>query len=142
MASDMQEYEEAVEHIYRHLSVQQQNHYGCDCFPREIAIKYNGEVFPCTEAREHDMYSMGNIMDRPLEDVIQSYEENCCDKLNCQEYVVEQCVDCPSKCLCKQGCRLRALRYHGDLSMPDPFNCRIYRDEHKETPIGRLFWGE
>lgn len=142
MANDTQEYEEAVVHIYRHLSVLQQNQYGCDCFPHELAIKYNGEVFPCTEAREHDVFSMGNITDRSLDDVIQTYEINCCEKLNCQEYVVEQCGDCPSKRLCKQGCRLRALRYHGDLRMSDPFNCRIYRDKHKETPLGRLFWGE
>jgi len=138
---NIKQYEEAVMFIYRQMSTYHQSQYSCNCFPNEIAIKYNGEVFPCTEAREHDEYSMGNIIDHSISDVIRDYEQRNNNKLACKGIVVEKCNSCVSKGVCNQGCRLRAKHFFGKFDAPDPFNCRVFQDEYQGYAIGKLFWG-
>lgn len=134
-------YEKSIMYIYSQLLKNESNVYHCNSFPNELAIKYNGEVFPCTEAREHDEYSMGNIIEESIYNVIQKYE-NTENKLNCKNIKIEECNSCTAKDFCNQGCRLRALRFHGSAMAPDPFNCRIFKGDFLEIPIGNLFWGK
>lgn len=136
-----EEYEKTIQLIYRKITLLNPNAPTCRCFPKEIAIKYDGNVYPCTEAREHNEYVMGNITDTPLYKVIDSYELNEFNKLVCKELLPNQCTTCISSDICNKGCRLRAKHFFGDFNAPDPFNCRIFNDEFSDTPIGKLFWG-
>ena len=132
----IKQYEEAVMYIYRQMSTYHQSQYSCNCFPNEIAIKYNGEVFPCTEAREHDEYSMGNITEVSIADVISDYVLNNHNKLECKAVEVEKCASCASRAMCSQGCRLRAKHFFGEFNKPDPFNCRVFNDDFSDIAIG------
>lgn len=140
-SDSIKQYEEAVMYIYRQMSTYHQSQYSCNCFPNEIAIKYNGEVFPCTEAREHDEYSMGNITEVSIDDVISDYVLNNHNKLECKAVEVEKCASCSSRAMCSQGCRLRAKHFFGEFNKPDPFNCRVFNDDFSDIAIGKLFWG-
>lgn len=138
-AAEYKKFEQAIQLIYKTLA--KHNNYRCLCYPYELAIKYDGGVYPCTEAREHGEYLMGNITDKPIYEVLEIYESSV-KKFNCPQAKVEACEKCSYNLKCNHGCRLRALRFHGDLYAPDPYNCRIFRDEHSNFPIGQLFWGE
>ncbi len=118
-----------------------QKNRGVDNSAKEIAIRYDGNVYPCTEAREHDEYAMGNITDMSLRKVIELYEANDANKLSCKELLPEECVLCKARDICNKGCRLRSKHFFGDFNAPDPFNCRIFNDEFPDVPIGKLFWG-
>lgn len=141
VSDGMKMYEETVMLIYKQMATYHTSQYHCNCFPNEIAIKYNGEVFPCTEAREHDEFSMGNITSRSIADVISTYDNSTENKMKCRDIRVESCAQCEFNEICHQGCRLRALHYHGDMNAPDPFTCRVFKNEFLEVPIGLLFWG-
>lgn len=133
-------FEQVIQLIYKTLV--DNNNYRCQCYPQELAIKYDGGVYPCTEAREHGECLMGNIKDKPLWVILEEYESHPEKKFTCPQATVEICEQCPHHLVCNHGCRLRALRFHGNLLGPDPFNCRIFKDENTDVPIGQLFWGE
>ena len=137
----LREYEKTMTLIYKNQIVYDNSKYQCNCFPKELAIKYDGGVYPCTEAREHGEFLIGNITNKTLEKVLLEYEKKE-DKLRCQSVKVEECESCVSKDICHKGCRLRALRYYGYINAPDPFNCRLFNNENLDVPIGKLFWGE
>lgn len=136
-----EEYESVIEFLYRKNIAVNSSGFICNHFPNELAIKYNGDVFPCTEAREHGYFLIGNIRKTPIKELISKYVKDEAS-IPCSNIVVAKCQSCEHLNICKQGCRLRALRYHGSLLYPDPFACRIFRGESAEVPIGRLIWGE
>ena len=137
----LQEYEKVMTLIYKSQIIHDTSKYQCNCYPKELAIKYDGGVYPCTEAREHNEFMIGNITNRTLEDVLLEYDKKE-DKLQCQSIQVEECGSCDSKDVCRGGCRLRALRYHGKINAIDPFICRLFNNRYLDVPIGKLFWGE
>lgn len=136
------EAERCIQVIYRNQAALFKNDRRCECYPHELAIKYDGGVYPCTEAREHNEFLIGNILNTSIEGVIRSYESDNPNKFICPEAQNSGCNACSAREICNRGCRLRALRFHGDILAPDPFNCRIFKDEYLEIPIGQLFWGE
>ncbi len=134
-------YEEIIRIIYQRMLSYNKQINDCSAYPYELAIKYNGNVYPCTEAREHDEYLIGNITDKTLDELLKEYEEGGHKKLECKDVKIEKCTKCRHKSICNSGCRLRALRFHGNMCAPDPFNCRVFQDEYKGYAIGKLFWG-
>ncbi len=136
------EYEKVITYMYRKMATDYNNQYLCNGFPNELAIKYNGDVFPCTEAREHNEYSMGNILKKSIACVIDEYSNKNNNKLNCSQIKVKKCQLCNFKNICQQGCRLRAKHFFESFNAPDPFNCRVFNKEYIDIPIGKLFWGE
>lgn len=135
------EYETVIDLIYKESLLINGDGFHCGSFPDELAIKYDGNIYPCTEAREHNEYVMGNILNKSLNEVIEQYELNN-KHLPCRTISVYECNICDYNSICKQGCRLRAFRYYGDFSKPDPFTCRIFKKDFKDIPIGKLMWGE
>lgn len=140
ISNEYKNFEQVIQLTYRMLG--KNSNYSCRCYPQELAIKYDGGVYPCTEAREHDEYLIGNITNRSLSDILDEYESYPENKFACPKANVEACRHCPHHSVCNHGCRLRALRFHGNFLGPDPFNCRIYKNENIAVPIGQLFWGE
>ncbi|MCH5179735.1 MAG: radical SAM protein [Erysipelotrichales bacterium] len=140
ISPEYRSFEQTIELIYKTLV--KNDNYKCRCYPQEIAIKYDGGVYPCTEAREHEEYLIGNITSKSIIDVLNEYELNQENKFVCPKDKIEFCETCLHNSICNHGCRLRALRFYGDIHSPDPFNCRIFFGKHKNIPIGKLFWGE
>ncbi len=140
ISEEYRDFEQVIQLIYKTLV--ENNNYRCRCYPHELAIKYDGGVYPCTEAREHGECLIGNIRNKPLHDILEEYESHPEKKFICPQARVEVCEKCPQHLVCNHGCRLRALRFHGDFLGPDPFNCRVFKDENTDVPIGQLFWGD
>ena len=136
------DFESIVQLIYKKQAESLTTERRCQCYPIELAIKYDGNVYPCTEAREHNEFLIGNILNKSITDVLADYESNASKKFICPEAHNAVCDNCSANNVCNRGCRLRALRFHGDMSAPDPFNCRIFNNEYLDIPIGQLFWGE
>ncbi len=135
-------YEEVMQIIYQRMLLNGQQVIDCMGYPNELAIKYDGNVYPCTEAREHNEFLMGNVTNKSLEEVLRAYDESDQEKLDCKNVKIEKCLKCRHKNICNSGCRLRALRFNGDFFSHDPFNCRIYNNEYTNIPIGKLLWGK
>lgn len=135
------EYEDTIELVYRRMINVYGDTFHCTGYPHEIAIKYDGRVYPCTEAREHDECLIGNINEQSLRDLLLSYEENDDKWIPCDCIKLPECETCSKSGSCHGGCRLRALRFHGDISKPDPFNCRLFNNAYSDMPIGQLIWG-
>ena len=142
MSQEYRDFESTVQLIYKKQAEQLTSERRCQCYPIELAIKYDGNVYPCTEAREHNEFLIGNILNKPITDVLAEYETMENKKFVCPEAHNEICDSCPANNICNRGCRLRALRFYGNISSPDPFNCRIFNNKYLDIPIGQLFWGE
>lgn len=142
MKAEYKKFEQVIQIIYKELASININNHQCHCYPQELAIKYDGGVYPCTEAREHNEFLIGNITDRSIRDVLAEYESSPEKKFICSQAKVQACEKCLYNLACNHGCRLRALRFHGNFLSPDPFNCRVFNNEHLDTPIGQLFWGD
>lgn len=140
ISDEYRKFERVIQLIYTTTAENKSNL--CRCYPQELAIKYDGGIYPCTEAREHDEFLIGNINDKSLRVILDEYELDSERKFKCPKAYVEVCEQCPQCSACNHGCRLRALRFYGDLLGPDPFGCRVYKDENLDVPIGQLFWGE
>ena len=113
-------------------------------FPHGLAIKYDGKIYPCGDAREHDLFCMGNISNRPLYETIQEYIDSENSKI-ISEYVsndISECNDCIYENLCNRGCRVRAYKFHGKFLAPDPFCCKIFKNDNPNSSINCIFWGE
>lgn len=108
---------------------------------RDVKFISFKRLYPCTEAREHDECLIGNINEQSLRDLLLSYEENDDKWIPCDCIKLPECETCSKSGSCHGGCRLRALRFHGDISKPDPFNCRLFNNVYSDMPIGQLIWG-
>ena len=111
-------------------------------FPNELAIKYDGGVYPSAVAQDYDILLMGNVLNKNIEDVINSYV--CSDEFNKLKYdinKIDECNKCKAKNICNKGCRERAYKVYSTLSAPDPFCCKIYKNEFPDVSISDIFWG-
>ncbi|MCM1009085.1 MAG: radical SAM protein [Ruminococcus flavefaciens] len=142
VSADYKKLEQVIQIIYKNDALRKGVNYRCLCYPHELAIKYDGSVYPCTEAREHNEFMIGNITNKPLRKVIAEYELSPTQKFICPQSDVEVCKTCSQNAVCSHGCRLRALRFTGNFLGVDPFNCRVFKDDFSNIPIGQLFWGE
>lgn len=139
---ETEEYKNVIKIIYQKMTSINDRQNLCIGYPNELAIKYNGNVYPCTEAREHDEFLIGNITNQTLEQLLQKYENSDQEKLRCKDIKIKACEVCQYNNACNFGCRLRARRFNGDFASPDPFNCRIFNNKFSDVPIGKLIWGK
>lgn len=113
-------------------------------FPHVLAIRYDGGVYISPAAADYDLMCFGNINTESLNALIERFyasddfkQITAVDNDN-----IEACNKCRVAKKCGRGCRLRALKFFGNMISPDPFYCRIYNNEFNDIPLGRLFWGE
>ena len=139
-----EDYEKVMRLIYKKKASSLDKTNRCRVFPQLLAIKYDGGLYPCPEAREHGFFCMGNITNRSLNDTIQDYlnSENAKVMFEHISNDIQKCNNCNSKDVCNRGCRVRAYKFHGEFLAPDPFCCKIFNNDFPDIPIGCLFWGE
>jgi len=136
-------YENVIRLIYKKKILAREKNNACKNFPHVMAIKYDGGVYPCPEAREHGFFYMGNVNEKPLEHIIEEYlaSDESAKLFNHALNKINECDGCIANDICNRGCRLRAYKYHGIFLAPDPFCCKIFRNDFSEEQIGKLFWG-
>ena len=141
---EVREYEETIKLLYGRQEAYADSAYRCHMFPHGLGIKYDGGVYPCAVARDYGLLEMGNLNRESLASIVESYPGSLSGEAVLQ-YVgndIEECNSCDEKLRCNRGCRVRALKYHGNLLSPDPFCCRIIKNEHADESINCLFWGK
>lgn len=139
-----QEYENIIRIIYSNSDKKDNSLERCRMFPHQLGIKYDGTVYPCAVARDYGIFCMGNINDRPLSELVDTYLESkeAKDLLNYSDNDFEQCDNCKVKNSCNRGCRARAYKFFGSLNERDPFCCKLYEVDFNDIPINCVFWGE
>ncbi len=116
----------------------------CCIFPNGISINYDGFVYPCSIARDFKLIQMGNIFDKSISKIIDDFcgTEVAKRLLNYKSNnQIEKCRKCMNKEKCNQGCRIRALKFNGNLLKPDPFCCKIFNGEYKNIDYSDIYWG-
>lgn len=136
------EYEEFMIHIMKSFECEKKN-FTDQIFPNVISIKYDGGVYISPVAGDYDLFCFGNINENNIQDICSSfYRSNEYKKMSTlNSSNIDECNHCNASDVCDRGCRLRALKFYGDILKPDPFYCRIFIDEYKNIPISKLFWG-
>lgn len=140
----LREYDETIKVLYQREAVFAPASYRCHMFPQGLGINFDGGVFPCAVARDYGMLQMGNLNERSLEDIVRTFPDTPNGKvvLGYQGNYISECDACDAHERCNRGCRVRSLKYHGEILSPDPFCCRIMINKHNNEPINCLFWGK
>lgn len=139
---NQEEYEETISYLMQTFEGDEES-FADQIFPKVLSIKYDGGVYISPLAGDYDMFCFGNINKNNIEDICYTFYQS--DKfkqistLNVME--IEECNRCEVSDLCNRGCRLRALKFYGDILKPDPFYCKIFLNKFSDIAIGRLFWG-
>jgi len=138
------DYEATIKLIYREQESGKHSQKGrCINCMTAIAIKYNGDAFPCPECREHNIFCIGNILERSLESILGDMDDDLYNNITRHANMdIVECNSCESKDICDRGCRVRAYKYYGKFLAPDPFCCKVFKNKHKGEVVGNLFFGK
>ena len=134
------EYERAMQAL---LKSQSANPSPTNLFPLELAICYDGNVYPSMVAQDMGVLCLGNLFEKTLDDLTMRIQSE--DPFSLATYLAEGCAICadrPSCDKCNRGCRERAYKAYGSLAAPDPLCCKLYNRAHVDIPIGNVFWGD
>lgn len=143
MTTFNEEFEEVVEYIYNITNDKcLQKH--CRLYPKSLSLKYNGDIYPCSLARDYEVLKMGNIHENSIEEITAEFEKtkefedilNAASKKN-----ISKCNNCSVKD-CYRGCRVRALKFFNDLNQPDPFSCKLNNKGFANISYSKIYWGE
>lgn len=138
-----EDFEKVVEYIYS-ISNDKCLKRHCSIYPKSISIKYNGDVFPCSLARDYGLLKMGNLYEKSIEEICNDFEKTNnyeCVKSASTKKNIQKCNNCKVK-NCYRGCRVRALKFFGDLNMPDPFSCKLNNQGFENISYSKIYWGE
>ena len=137
-----EDYEEFVCHLLKEF-VCDEEEFIKQIFPYVVAVRYDGGVYISPIASDYGMMCIGNINDEDIGLICERYikSEDFKELRNLDVSSIRKCNHCKAANVCDRGNRFRALKFFGDIMSPDPFLCRIYLDEFKDVPVGKLFWG-
>lgn len=140
----IEEYNAVISMLYKRDTQFCGADYRCHMFPYGLGIRYDGNVYPCAVARDYDLFCMGNISDKTIDEVIESFLRTPEGKaiLSYEKNDIQKCNSCEANKICNRGCRIRAYKFFGDLLEPDLFCCRIFNQDSTNISLNRLFWGE
>lgn len=138
------ELNECIEILYKNTPKTRTICDKCSIFPNGLSINYDGLVYPCSIARDFKILPIGNIIEKPIHDVIDEF----CNTKEAQQLFeykgnnqIEKCKNCSKNKMCNQGCRIRALKFSGNIYDADPFCCKIFNGEYKNIDYSDLYWG-
>lgn len=141
---DSEEYKKVICHIYRTCRDYVDGSHRCYIFPRCFSVKYDGNIYPCSLSRDYDLCKLGNISEKPIQQVIEDFISSEISnmffeyKRNSQ---IDKCNSCEMNTDCTRGCRIRAYKWNGNLTSSDPFACKIFRGEYDNYTFGDIYWG-
>ncbi len=130
--------------VYRQITPRTMNKRRCRVFPESISIKYDGTVFPCSVARDMNLFPMGNVDKTNLPSILNKFcfSEIGMSLLNyTSPEEIGECSVCPKNEMCNRGCRIRAYKWNDDIKTPDPFACKVYMGKFECKNISDVFWG-
>lgn len=83
----------------------------------KLHIRKDGEVFLCLHASNQNLFSLGNIKNNSLEEILENRLEN---PLFGERFVTDvKCKKCAFVSLCKSGCPVNAYLKNGDINTSD-----------------------
>lgn len=89
-----------------------------------IGVTPNGDVFPCDDLSSQPQFCLGNIYNKPLDELLNSEIINYF--ANCNYENIEKCKDCELKKYCGAGCCSRKYYENGSIYSVDPI-CLFYK---------------
>ncbi len=114
-----------------------------ELFPHELAISFDGNVYPSMVAQDMGVLCVGNINEKSLDTITDEIHNlNPYGIMDFRAAPTPACDNCDVASICSRGCRIRAYKAFGSLSAPDPLCCKLYGISFNTRSIGDVFWGE
>jgi len=95
----------------------------CSPFYEQLAVGFNGFVYPCEFFREIDWYRLGNLFNRTLTEI---YRWARARDIFPTLLMPKECTECEYFKKCRGGCPGRALATTNEVN-PDPAACAIIK---------------
>jgi len=96
---------------------------GCDflgeCLQDVICINPDGNIYPCGQLAGNDLYCLGNIREKSIQDILSSPVYVQVRQRNPQ--IIEECHSCEYMKICNSGCMVSALMRDRGIMAPDYF---------------------
>ncbi|MBC7330506.1 anaerobic sulfatase maturase [bacterium] len=90
-----------------------------------VVVEYNGDVYPC-DFFVFKEWRLGNIMEKPLEEIISNNEVfERFKKLKTSDY--EECSKCKWRLICNKGCPRFRVNYKGEI-VGHNYLCSAYKE--------------
>ena len=84
----------------------------------KLHVRSDGEVFLCLHSSNQSLFSLGNIKEMLLPEILDSRSKNILfGKRSVKD---EKCTQCNFAYLCKCGCPINSWLKYGDINKPDP----------------------
>lgn len=118
------------------------SNYTCTALIHQLAINFDGTVYPCHYFRSTHHHSLGNIYVESLRDIYISWMNGDSELLHYQKYGTAKCNVCKFKEVC-EPCAGRIYSLYKNFKNPDLLCCmllgkeKVFHDVH----ISRLVWG-
>lgn len=143
--TDTVEYKELISHIYNQCREYRDEKHRCTIFPNGLSVNFDGSIYPCTLARDYGLMKIGNIYTQNINAEIDAYLESDDSNVlfeykNNGQIIV--CNECTMNYTCTRGCRIRALKWNGNLLTPDPFACKLFSGLYDDITYGDIYWGK
>jgi uncharacterized protein len=87
----------------------------------DLAIDYNGNLYPCTRLAGLDEWKIGDVINGLDKQKISIWEETHYfdSRINCSA--------CWARNICGGGCRVDSIEDSGDIRLPNKTHCKIYK---------------
>jgi len=141
--NELSEYEDTICYLMKNSECEEDT-FSNQIFPNVLAIKYDGGIYLSPVAADYDLLCMGNVNENSIKTIVENYSQSEEFKkiISIDSMQIEECNGCKISHICNRGCRMRALKFFGNMLKPDPFYCRVMNNDYDKIPISKLFWGE
>lgn len=114
----------------------------CGALINNLAINYDGNVYPCEFFRSLAHYSLGNIYHETLEQIYLSWIQSESSLLRYFIEGVKECEECEFKSVCHR-CPARIYSTYKSFEHPDPLYCILFgkRELPKGFDLSKLAYG-
>lgn len=110
---------------------------GCDnCGEKFLLADASWDIWSCVRGQGHEGFHYGNLLEDPVEDVLQTARTKIFAAHNAAP-IPEECTTCPYLYLCKTGCPFVKRLYGGGASYTCKLQQAIYRDHPRLYPQSR-----
>lgn len=114
----------------------------CNALVGQLAINFDGTVYPCHYFRSLHHYSLGNVYVERLTEIYLSWINSDAELIRYHKHAVPQCNTCQFKNVCK-SCAGRIFSLYKSFTGPDLLYCVLMGKEQMspDMKLSRLVWG-